>query len=46
MFAGVLVLPPLFGLTATATHAFVMPYMALAVATFAASVMIWRGARA
>ncbi len=46
MFAGVLVLPPLFGLTATATHAFVLPYMALAVATFAASVMIWRGARA
>ena len=45
MFAGVLVLPPLFGLTATTTHAFVLPYMALAVATFAASVMIWRGAR-
>ena len=45
MFAGVLVLPPLFGLTATATHAFVLPYAALAVATFAASVMVWRGAR-
>ena len=45
MFAGVLVLPPLFGLTATATHAFVLPYAALAAATFAASVMVWRGAR-
>lgn len=45
MFAGVLVLPPLFGLTATATHAFALPYAALAVATFAASVMIWRGAQ-
>ncbi|HPG01514.1 MAG TPA: MFS transporter [Rhodoblastus sp.] len=45
MFAGVLVLPPLFGLTATATHAFVLPYAALAVATFVASVMVWRGAR-
>ncbi len=45
MFAGVLVLPPLFGLAATATHAFVQPYAALAVATFAASVMVWRGAR-
>ena len=45
MFAGVLVLPPLFGLTATATHAFVLPYAALAAATFAASVMLWRGAR-
>lgn len=45
MFAGVLVLPPLFGLTATATHAFVLPYAALAAATCAASVMVWRGAR-
>ena len=46
MFAGVLVLPPLFGLAATATQAFLLPYMALAVATLAASIMIWRGARA
>ena len=45
MFAGVLVLPPLFGLAATATGAFVLPYAALAVATCAASVMVWRGAR-
>ena len=45
MFAGVLVLPPLFGLTATATGAFVLPYAALALATGAASVMVWRGAR-
>ncbi len=45
MFAGVLVLPPLFGLAATATGAFLLPYAALALATCAASVMVWRGAR-
>ncbi|MFV0281316.1 MAG: MFS transporter [Rhodoblastus sp.] len=45
MFAGVLVLPPMFGLAATATHAYVVPYMALAIATLAASLMVWRGAR-
>lgn len=44
MFAGVLVLPPLFGLTATASGAFFLPYAALALATLAASIMIWRGA--
>ncbi|MFO1169280.1 MAG: MFS transporter [Rhodoblastus sp.] len=45
MFAGVLAIPPLFGLTATATGAFALPYGALAVATLAASLMVWRSAR-
>lgn len=45
MFAGVLIVPPIFGLAATATGAFTLSFSVLGVAALVAGALIWRSDR-